>query len=237
MGSDGSCSAARLKAALDEGVTTRRLRWAFGAEHPNAHSQFHLDGSTHTTGRRKEGGGDRSARLPWQTSRYRAAFHRCSQPCPSSAGLQGWGQARLQPGTAGAGARASTPKAGRGLHATHMLTVAQQSYGQMFLPTHGARVRAALLQGGLPPQGGAAPAVSPAAGDAPPPVQSELAAVWKRERWLPWAAWEQPRSGGSGHPVEGEGSRGAGTWQGGCPRAEPGAGEACDFPALLEPLG
>lgn len=46
LGSDGLCSAAQLKATLDEGVTRRRLTWAFGAGHPTAHSQFHLDRST-----------------------------------------------------------------------------------------------------------------------------------------------------------------------------------------------
>lgn len=59
----------------------------------------------------------------------------------------------------------------------------------MFPPAHGAWVRGALLRAAHMPEsswvpGGAAPAASLAAANAPLPVQSEPAVVWKHERRL-----------------------------------------------------
>lgn len=89
----------------------------------------------------EDGGGYGSACLPWQTRRYRAAFHRSSRPCPSSAGVraQGWHRPPALP-------RDFVPPT----------CIAQPSCGRRLLPTHGTRVRAVPLP---PPQGpGAAPA-------------------------------------------------------------------------------
>lgn len=92
-GTDGFCSAARLKATLDEGVTRRRLHWAFGAEHPPFPFPFPLDSSTH----RAEEGWRRPQHL-WApaTGRYRAALRGCSQP-RAWGDRRSWGQGRIPP--------------------------------------------------------------------------------------------------------------------------------------------
>lgn len=99
-------------------------------------------------------------------------------------------------------------------------TSTRQSRGQTFLPAHGAQVRAALLRAALRraacvPEssrvpGGSAPPASPTAEDALLPAQSGHVVVWKRERRLRWAAWEQTRcrARGTCSPVEGEGTGG-----------------------------
>ena len=220
---DGLYSAAQLKAALDEGVMRRRLRWAFGAEHPTAHSLFHPDGSTQLDRRRmeKETAAHVSPGKPAGTEQH---FIAAASPARAPRGAQAQGWARPQPGaggwcrgTAGAGARAGhRPSTLPGAFVPPMRSASPGSWrslGQTFLPTHGARVRAAPLRAARVPEssrvpGGAAPAAAPAAEDAPLPAQSEPAVVWKRERGLRWAAWEQLRCRAQGTRSPGEGSGG-----------------------------
>lgn len=123
--------------------------------------------------------------------------------------------------------RALTLRAARGLCATHALTIAWHQHpaepwanapacsrrsGTCCPATlqpacrRAAGCREDLLR--LP--GGSAPAASPVAEDALLPVQSDPAVVWKCERRLQWAAWEQLccRARGTCSPAEGEGSGG-----------------------------
>lgn len=99
---DGLYSAAQLKGALDKGVMQRRLRWAFGAEHPTAHSLFHPDGSTQLDRGRmeKETAAHISPGKPAGTEQHFIAAASLAR-APRGARAQGWAWPQPGAGTGG----------------------------------------------------------------------------------------------------------------------------------------